>query len=156
LGSVEKRNRINNNFLICQHFYVVSQLNHLWRTSPLLCLKMDRNKRQRERSQGTGDTETGIAAFGEGRSIRQEPDLFLEPRKCTLRVRTRSNEVVETYSFLENKVAWLQELFTNFASAESTPVQSVGLRYSPYNNKTCSADENTETKSCIANFCYMQ
>jgi len=73
-----------------------------------------------------------------------------------LRVRSRSNEVVETYSFLENKMAWLQELFTNFASRESTPVQAVGLQYSPYNNKTYSADENTETKNCSANFCYMQ
>jgi hypothetical protein len=73
-----------------------------------------------------------------------------------LRVSSRSNEVVEIYSFLENKMAWLQELFTNFASTESTPVQCVGLQSSPYNNKTCSADENTETKTCSANFCCMQ
>ena len=72
------------------------------------------------------------------------------------RVRSRSYKVADTYSVLENKMAWLQELFSNFASTESTPVQSVGLHYSPYNNKIYSADENTETKSCSANFCYMQ
>jgi hypothetical protein len=72
-----------------------------------------------------------------------------------LRVRSRSNEIVETYSFLENKMPGLQELFANFASTESTPDQSVGLQSSP-NNKTCFADKNTETESYSANFCYMQ